>query len=206
MNFQWRNFFAASLIGIVSFICLIVYIFISYIILTNPKEFSSNSYYKFALCLALGDCTQLAIFLFYSTPATFVQEKFLGRFWEDMLGILCNWAYFSCLTAICVIAINRYCAVCRFATYQDTFSPKRTLLLIAGIWILGAIFAIPQMLPAHRIRFFTELYKWGYDQPFHYNGIVANTVTVTTLILTYKAIFKKRRQIQSKSGRKNFGK
>ena len=200
MTVDWSDCLAASLIGIVSFICLIVYIFISYIILANPKEFSSNSYYKFALCLALGDCIQLAIFLFYSTPATFVQGKFLGPFWEEMLGILCNWAYFSCLTAICVIAINRYCAVCRFSTYQDTFSPKRTMFLIAGIWIMGAIFAAPQMIPKHRIKFFSHVYKWGYDEPFHYNGIVANTVTVTTLILTYKAIFTKRRQVQVEAG------
>jgi hypothetical protein len=130
----WEDIVAASAIGFLSLFTLLSYSLIVTVILRDWKTFSNN---VLSLSMAFGDCVMLLLFLFYSVPCTMLQRRIFGDTFDLAMGVICNTVYFAGLACMSMIAINRYWAVCRFASYVQFYRTRNIVRIICLIWGFG---------------------------------------------------------------------
>uniref|UniRef100_A0A914XNC5 G-protein coupled receptors family 1 profile domain-containing protein n=1 Tax=Plectus sambesii TaxID=2011161 RepID=A0A914XNC5_9BILA len=195
---EWENIVAASVIGVLSLITLSAYILVIVILFRNLKTFAKNSYYTLALSLAFSDSTMLALFLFYSVPCTLLHKRIFGDTFDLAMGVICNVVYFAGLTCMSLTAINRYWAVCRFASYARVYSTRNVVILVCFIWLVGIISGTFQALPCCYLRYFYDEYTYGYDMELWGNHYYiwydrsVNSITFITIIACYSLIIMKK--------------
>jgi NADH:ubiquinone oxidoreductase subunit 3 (subunit A) len=97
-----------------------------------------------------------------------------------------------------VIALNRYCAVCKFSRYDHLFHANRTRLYLALAYLFGILSGIVSMLPGFGFHFYPEMFASSYDLNGWLNGYyqwfdrIAWLTIFITLAFCYAAILLKR--------------
>ncbi len=198
-----ENLLAAATMFTLSGIGLTAYLLVIVTICWRFSEFR-NSFYPLILSLAISDSIMLALFFFYSAPATLLQFAFLGPTVDILFGALCNMVYFAGLTCVCFISLNRYWAVCRFDTYKLIFTHRMVKGSLIFIWLTDLASCIPQLTPCCYLHYYPSDYTWGYDMSLAGNrryiwyDRFMNVVTFLSIVIAYSLITAKRRKQKKK--------
>lgn len=201
------NIIVACVILILSSIAFSTYVVASaaiYCVYRNTK----NPFYLLLLAMGISDSTMLALFLLYSTPATFLQRPPLGSDFDALFcGVLCNITYFTSLALLVNIALNRYFTICSKDLVKRVYDKNKIKISIAGCFAFGIGSAAAQMTPCCSLRYYEKEYTWSYDLTLNGNGIFVwydRSMAISTFlclticyILLFRKIRKKQKATQS---------
>lgn len=189
---------AATIILVLSATAFSAYLIILFAITMICKE-GKNAFYYLLLALGISDEIMLGLFLFYSTPATFLQRQPLGYTFDSVFcGTLCNLTYFAGLALSLNIAANRYFSVCSKSI--KNYDRRKILITIVACYGFGLVSAIAQMTPCCSLRYYEGDYDWSYDMTLDGNTIfvwydrMMNSLTFGCLVCFYGLIFSKVRK------------
>ncbi|KFD65271.1 hypothetical protein M514_00643 [Trichuris suis] len=168
-------------------------------ILLRKKRVSWNStfpYYGMIISRCTCDLIILAIYASYCVPVVFFQRHMYGEVGERLIGFLRQFAYFSGLFHVVLIAVNRYFGVCQLNRYKTVFTASNTVIFISCGWIFGALVSAVHWLPQCRYKFLYRFNTWGYPLTYKCNvwiiaaEVIINVLALITLVIIYsKVIF-----------------
>ncbi|CDW55841.1 protein srx; protein npr; protein cbr srx-1; prot ein cbr npr-19; cre srx-64 protein; cre npr-19 protein [Trichuris trichiura] len=152
-------------------------------------------YYGMVISRCTCDLIILAIYVSYCVPVVFFQKHIYGELGERFVGFLRQFAYFSGLFHVVLIAVNRYFGVCQLNRYKTMFSASNTVIFISTGWIFGALVSAVHWLPQCQFKFLYRYYTWGYPLTHKCNvwivaaEVIINVLALVTLIIIYTKVF-----------------
>lgn len=193
---DWEISLAAATIFLFSSIGFCAYMPVLYVFVKHPRDFFDKPYYRLILSLCISDLIMLTILIFYTPISIYIRGYPLGIDFDRFLGVLCNLSYFSGLTCVINISINRYIAVCHFRFHCTFYDNFHTNVLFFVNWLVGFVSCIPQMLPCCYLRMWPESFSWGYNTQlwgyayYAWYDIAFNTLIFSAVIICYTLILR----------------
>ncbi|MCP3661551.1 MAG: G-protein coupled receptor, partial [Gammaproteobacteria bacterium] len=185
---------ALGSLGILSLLTLITTI----IVFKNTVEASYIIILSFALC----DIGHLSIVVGHVAPELILKE--LSWAWGLVTlfrhSILLFW--YSSLGHFCLMAINRYYAVCRPMSLSTVFSVRRTWQYCTWVWSIAFLFCVTPLTGFLCCRKIFDIHHDAEEEEdviaqktnaLKIITVVLNWLTVTVMILCYTAVFKRLR-------------
>ena len=107
----------------------------------------------FLLNLAFADLL-VSVLNMPITVVTIVEQRWIfGERACKFLGFTTMMSFVSSVLSLAMIAINRYFYVVRWKTYPSIFTPKRSVLLVAIVWLMCVLLSIPPLFGWAEYRF-----------------------------------------------------
>uniref|UniRef100_A0A5S6QRE8 G_PROTEIN_RECEP_F1_2 domain-containing protein n=1 Tax=Trichuris muris TaxID=70415 RepID=A0A5S6QRE8_TRIMR len=156
---------------------------------------STFPYYGMLMSRCASDLVILTIYAGYCVPVILFQRSMYGEIGERFIGWLRQFAYFSGLFHMVLIAVNRYFGVCQLNRYKNVFSVRNTGILISIGWIFGALVSAVNLLPQCQFKFLYRFNTWGYPLTYKCNvwiiggDITVNVLALITLVIIYMKVF-----------------
>ena len=99
----------------------------------------------FLLNLAFADLLVSALNMPITVVTIIKQEWVFGETACVLLGFTTMLSFVSSVMSLAMIAINRYYYVVQWKTYPAIFTPRRSVLFGAAVWIISALISLPPL-------------------------------------------------------------
>lgn len=100
----------------------------------------------FIASLAVSDFLVGLIVMPFSLAKEVMGYWIFGRFWCEMHSALDVFLCTASINSLCLISLDRYWSVTHAVEYLRKRTPRRSLAMICGVWVLSAIISLPPLV------------------------------------------------------------